>query len=69
MANNEMVFSVSNMKCAGCVSAVEDAVKALDGIGEVNVSLEKNQAIIKSSETANALIKVITDAGFPAKLA
>jgi len=27
MVNNEMVFSVSNMKCAGCVSAVEEAAK------------------------------------------
>ena len=57
------------MKCAGCVSAVEEAVKALNGIDEVKVSLEKHQAIIKSSETADALIKAITDAGFPAKLA
>ena len=69
MTNNEVVLTVSNMKCAGCVAAVEEAVQTLNGIEEVNVSLEKHQAIIKSSETAGALIKVITKAGFPAKLA
>lgn len=64
----KMIFSVENMKCGGCVTAIETALNNLDGVEDINVSLEEHQATVSSSRTAEEIAKVITDAGFPATL-
>jgi len=56
------------MKCAGCVSAIETALNTLDGIDEVNVSLETHQASVNTTQSPEIIAKVISDAGFPATL-
>ena len=68
MSNSTMRFSVENMKCAGCVSAVEEAVKSLEGINNVEVNLDEQLALVEASVNADEIVKVISDAGFPAKL-
>lgn len=64
----KMVFSIENMKCAGCVAAIETVLSACDGVEDISVSLEEHQATVSSSKSAKDIAKVITDAGFPAKL-
>ena len=54
------------MKCSGCVSSVEQALLAVEGVELAVVSLEDNNAIVTGAAATNALIKATTDAGFPA---
>ena len=39
-------LSVKGMTCQGCVRSVEKALRAVDGVQDVTVSLEKNQATV-----------------------
>jgi copper chaperone CopZ len=64
---NNLVFDVSNMKCAGCVSAVKMALNEMGETEVIEVSLEEHQAVVKSSKTAKEIADVITAAGFPAE--
>jgi len=65
---NKLTFKIEKMKCAGCVSAIETALNTLDGIDEVNVSLETHQASVNTTQSPEIIAKVISDAGFPATL-
>jgi len=66
---SEVVLNVSNMKCGGCVSSVEKALNALDGVDSVNVSLDDKRATITGTADPAFLAKVVTDAGYPAEVA
>jgi len=59
-------LNVSNMKCAGCVASVEQALLAITGVESASVSLDDNNAVVSGSATVDELIKAATDAGFPA---
>ena len=65
---NKLTFKIEKMKCAGCVSAIETALSSLDGIEEVNVSLETHQASVYTTQSPEIIAKVISDAGYPATL-
>jgi copper chaperone len=43
---NHLVINVAGMHCQGCVKNVTGVLRALPGVSEVNVSLEKAQAEI-----------------------
>lgn len=59
-------IQIKGMRCGHCVASVTSALTAIDGISEVNVSLEKNEAsFIQSKEVPLATIKnAITAIGF-----
>ena len=55
------------MTCQGCVNSVTNALKAVFGVKQVNVSLERNQAAVTFDDTlatVNDLQKAIEEAGF-----
>ncbi|HHJ80032.1 MAG TPA: heavy metal translocating P-type ATPase [Candidatus Tenderia electrophaga] len=54
------------MSCAGCVAAVEDALKAVPGVAEANVNFAEHTAELTGSMTADALINAAVAAGFEA---
>lgn len=56
------------MKCAGCVSAVEGALTAINNVSKVVVDLESKQATVESGADLDivTLIAAVTDSGFPA---
>lgn len=61
------VFNVSGMKCGGCEANVTGKISSVIGVHSVvadhkasTVTIEYEQTLIESE----ALIKVITDAGF-----
>ena len=62
-------FNVEKMMCGGCVSAVEKALTALDGVEKVEVDLEAKQARVDGSVDAEAVIAALTEAGYPASVA
>lgn len=44
-----ITLSISGMDCDGCVKSVTEALKGVDGVAEVEVSLENHTAVIKGS--------------------
>ena len=64
-------FNVTGMGCSVCVAAVERAVKALEGIAEVSVSLIENAMTVDFDESklsVDKIIEAVTAAGYGASL-
>ena len=62
----EKIVSIEGMACNHCKMNVEKALKEIDGVEEVNVSLEEKNAIIKlNKEISDSEIKnAIQEAGY-----
>ena len=69
-------FDVAGMSCAHCVNRVEQALKSLPGIKNVDVDLNKNQARVtlekkdssNDQEMISQCIQAIKEAGYEAVL-
>ena len=62
-------FQVTGMTCAACVAHVEKAVSALEGVGEVSVSLLTNSMTVswdEAQESTGSICKAVSDAGYGA---
>jgi copper ion binding protein len=62
-------IDVQGMSCEHCVKAVTDAVKDLDGVDKVKVSLKKNSATVKYDDAKielDGIKSAIRQAGFEA---
>ena len=61
---------VEGMMCMHCVSHVQKALEAVEGVKSVKVSLEDKEAQVEALEgvDANTLVKAIVDAGYEASL-
>lgn len=64
--STEIRLSISGMVCAGCVSAVEDALSKVDGVKSASVNLGERSAIVEGDVEAEELIAAIKGAGFNA---
>ena len=65
----KQTINVSGMSCEHCVKAVAEAVKALPGIGNVDVNLKKGVAAVKFDEskiTLDGIRGAIREAGYEA---
>ena len=62
----EKVIHIEGMHCGHCTAAVEKALRALPGVQEVEVSLEKNEARVRAAAGCSdvMLAAVVTGAGF-----
>ncbi len=65
-SSNEIRLSILGMRCAGCVSAVEEAIKAVPGVAEVSVNFADHSAIIKGNVEAEVLKQAVAEAGYDA---
>ena len=65
-SSNEIRLSILGMRCAGCVSAVEEAIKAVPGVTEVSVNFADHSAIIKGNVEAAVLKQAVAEAGYDA---
>eukprot|EP00899_Mesostigma_viride_P005840 jgi/Mesvir1/15257/Mv06477-RA.1 len=62
---------VSGMTCASCTSSVEQAIRGIQGVLSVDVSLMTEQAVIRFNPNVTgprSLIQAVSDAGFTARL-
>ena len=67
----ETVIAVKGMVCSSCSNAVEQAVKRLDGIGEVRVDLKKDLVRVTydpTKVTPRQMVETIRKAGYEARL-
>jgi copper chaperone len=56
---------VTGMTCGGCTKAVTKAIQLQDGQATVQVDLDSQKVEIDSKLSREALITIVTDAGFP----
>ncbi|PPC91173.1 MAG: cation-transporting ATPase PacS, partial [Methylobacter sp.] len=65
-ATEEIRLSILGMRCAGCVSAVENALTAVKGVESVSVNFADHSASIKGSADPTALTQAVKLAGYDA---
>jgi mercuric ion binding protein len=66
-----VTLKVSKMTCAACPITVKKALEKVPGVSKVEVSLEKQQAMVTFDDAktnTDALVKATTDAGYPSQL-
>jgi len=62
-----VILRVSGMSCSHCTGSVETALRAVDGVTGVSVSLDDGgHAIIRGSAPLSALLSAVESAGFTA---
>jgi len=65
--NMRQNFPIQGMTCENCVRHVEQALKNLSGISQLEVSLEKHEALLEYDSTLvtyEAMTSVLKDAGY-----
>ena len=63
------VFNVQGMSCGHCVKAITNAVQAKDPAASVRVDLAAKEVGVESSLSTEQVIEVISEEGYPVKLA
>ena len=63
---NKLRLSILGMNCGGCVGAVEEALKSVEGVTDASVNFADHSAMVKGSFNIEHLKKSVQDAGFDA---
>ena len=59
-------FRVQNVKCGGCASTIEEALKQITGVDNVNVDIATGAVSVEHHETSMDDIGLkLTEVGFP----
>ncbi|MCX7287867.1 MAG: heavy-metal-associated domain-containing protein [Rhodobacterales bacterium] len=61
-------FSIPDMSCGHCKSAVEAAITALPGTNEVMIDLRSREAEVTGEASPAAVIAALDAAGYPARV-
>jgi len=64
---NTIHLSIEGMTCGHCTAAVEKALRVIDGVEQVEVSLESGEAVVKGSADLDTLIRAIVEEGYEAR--
>jgi copper chaperone len=69
-AKNETLLKVEGMSCGSCVRHVNEALRALEGIAEVDVRLQAGEVLVRHDQRAgiDAMLAAIRDAGYEPSL-
>ena len=59
-------LSIGGMSCAGCVSAVETALRRVAGVAEATVNFAEHTALVEGDVADNVLVQAVTAAGYQA---
>ena len=65
-------LAITGMTCGHCVAAVKEALAAVPGVGEVEVTLSPPRAVVSrdpSRTTVEMLTKATAEEGYPSSLA
>ena len=58
-------FYVSGMKCGGCASTVQQALKDAEGVESADVNLDAGEASVDGDIDPQAICLLLTEAGYP----
>jgi periplasmic mercuric ion binding protein len=70
-ATQTVTLSVPDMSCPACPITVKKALSKVDGVGKINVSLEKREAVVAFDDTKTSIAKLTEAtelAGYPSSL-
>lgn len=60
-----MILKIKGMMCNHCVMHAEKALNSIEGVSDVKVSLEENQATVTADDSKiDEMKKAIADAGY-----
>ena len=59
-------LDIDGMRCAGCVSTVENALRSINGVQQAEVNFAGRTADVSGSADVNTLIAAVTKAGYGA---
>jgi Cu+-exporting ATPase len=59
-------LAIDGMRCAGCVASVENALRGVPGVAEVNVNFAGRTADVRGNAKASTLISAVEKAGYRA---
>ncbi|MDH2998850.1 hypothetical protein A1D22_03135 [Pasteurellaceae bacterium LFhippo2] len=62
------ILQLDGLHCGHCVKSVENALKALPTVTDVQIDLSTQKAVIESEENQQTLIDTIFDIGFEVKI-
>ncbi len=65
----ETRYSVQGLKCGGCIAKATDALSKLPGDVAAEFDLKTGSAVVKGDVDPQVVVKVLTAAGYPARLA
>jgi len=68
MSTLETRYSVTGMKCGGCVAKATEAVSKLPGYEAAEFDLKTGSAVVKGSVDPQAVVKALTQVGYPAQV-
>ncbi|MGD0962000.1 MAG: heavy metal translocating P-type ATPase, partial [Methylomonas sp.] len=61
---SELRLSVLGMRCAGCITAVDNALRSVNGVDEVSVNFGDHSATVIGNPDPELLRKSLRDAGY-----
>lgn len=63
---SELTLRVSGMQCEGCAESVREALRDVDGVASVEVSLDRGEARVEATDRTaeEALATAVEDAGY-----
>lgn len=61
----ETQYRVNGMKCGGCAAKVEQALKAVIGVEEVQVDFALGIARVQGAANPQAVVSALNQAGYP----
>lgn len=64
MGQTETIIKIEGMTCGHCKMAVEKALKAVTGVTDVHVNLEKKEAVVIGSATVTDLHQAVEEADY-----
>ena len=70
-ATKTVTLSVPDMSCPACPITVKKALSKVEGVGKINVSLEKREAVVSFDDTKTniqQLTEATEFAGYPSSL-
>lgn len=65
---SETLLKIEGMTCGHCVRHVDEALRALDGVAEVEVRLAEGEALVRHDARAPVagLVEAVREAGYEA---
>jgi len=62
----QIKLKVSNVKCGGCVSAIQNGLGEMDGIGSVEVDIPTGEVTLQGDSSAlDAIKEKLQSLGYP----
>jgi copper chaperone len=68
LKTRKQVFLVTGMTCGHCKSAVELAIRGIDGVTVAQVDLKAGKAIVEGQFADQSVVASVEEAGYEAKV-